>query len=595
MNVERLAASARPRRPLFQKYFLALFIAVVVPLLASGAIEAWFGYSDEQANISARLRTEATTAAAKIQAFLDNIRDQLGWTVQLPWSEGSDERHRYDVLRLLRQVPAIVDIVLVDGKSIERLHASRTDPDVVNSGIDHSDDPAFIGARQSGTWYGPVTLHEGSEPYMTIAVAGSRESAGASIATINLKLIWDVISAIHVGKAGGAFALDREGHLVAHRDMSLLLRGGDAATVAALRRLQQDSIAARGQAITGDDATHRAVLVATAPIAGPDWRAFVEQPRDEALAPLREVLWRTVILVLLGATFAAALALLLARRMLGPIHLLGQGAARIGAGRFDEPIRIESGDELQQLAEQFNRMAGELELSRERSERIARLKRFLSPQVAELVEKSGQEHLLEGHRAEVVVVFCDLRGFTAFSAAATPQEIMSVLRAYYEALGAIIVRYEATLTSFSGDGLMLLLNAPVRSPDDPAERAVRMGIDMQDAVQALIVRWRRGGYQLGFGMGLARGEATVGRIGYEGRLDYTAIGSVTNLASRLCAAAADRQILVDSVAAASIGNTITLESLGTRLLKGFDEAVPVFAVDYDIESARLPEPSRRPS
>jgi adenylate cyclase len=579
------AAAARPRRPLFWKYFLALFVAVVVPLLVSGASEAWFGYRDEQANISQRLRTEATAAAGRIRAFLDNIRDQLDWTVQLPWGDGMDERHRYDVLRLLRQVPAIVDVVLVDGKDKERLHASRTVPDTVNSLIDHADDPAYIGARAAGVWYGPVTLHEGSEPYMTIAVAGSRESAGVTIAMINLKLIWDVIAAIHVGKAGNAFALDREGHLVAHPDISLLLRGGDNAASAALRRLQQSSIAAGDEAVTGEDAEHRIVLAAMARIAGPDWMAFVEQPREEALAPLRQGLWRTAILVLLGTLFAAALALLLARRMAGPIRLLEQGAARIGAGQFDQPIRIATGDELERLAARFNQMAGELAVSQERSERIARLKRFLSPQVAELVERAGQDDLLEGHRAEVVVVFCDLRGFTAFSAAAAPEAIMGVLADYHETLGAIIKRYEATLISFTGDGLMLLLNAPVRCPDNPAERAVRMAVDMQNAVQTLILGWRRRGHHIGFGIGLARGEATVGRIGYEGRLDYTAIGSVTNLASRLCAAAEDRQILIDDVAAASVRSTIALDALGTRLFKGFDEAVPVFTVGQKIVAA----------
>jgi len=432
-----------------------------------------------------------------------------------------------------------------------------------------------------------VTLHKSSEPYMTIAVAGSRQSAGVTIATINLKLIWDVISAIHVGQAGDAFALDREGHLVAHPDISLLLRGDDDAALAALRRLQQASIAAGNEAVTGADAGHRTVLAAAARVAGPDWMAFVEQPTEEALAPLRQALWRTGVLVLLGTLFAAALALLLARRMSGPIRLLEQGAARIGAGQFDQLIHISTGDELERLAARFNQMAGELAVSQERAERIARLKRFLSPQVAELVEQAGQDELLAGHRAEVVVLFCDLRGFTAFSAAAAPEKIMSVLGEYYEALGAIIVRYEATLTSFSGDGLMLLLNAPVRCPDNPAERAVRMAVDMQKAVQALIAGWRRRGHHVGFGVGLARGEATVGRIGYEGRLDYTAIGSVTNLASRLCSAAEDRQILIDEAAAASVSGTIALEPVGTRVLKGFDEAVRVFTVSKMIIAGEI--------
>jgi hypothetical protein len=166
--------------------------------------------------LSQRLHAEARSAAGKIQGFLDDITDQLQWTVQLPWREGTDERHRFDVLRLLRQVPAAVEVTLVDGNGIERLHVSRVDPDVVNSASDRANDPAVIGARSGHVWYGPVTLHEGSEPHMTVAVAGAREINGISVAVINLKLIWDVVSATHVGQSGDAFVLDRSGRLVAH-------------------------------------------------------------------------------------------------------------------------------------------------------------------------------------------------------------------------------------------------------------------------------------------------------------------------------------------------------------------------------------------
>jgi class 3 adenylate cyclase len=305
---------------------------------------------------------------------------------------------------------------------------------------------------------------------------------------------------------------------------------------------------------------------------------FAEQPATEAYAPIRAALWRTAFLVLAGAIFASLLAFALARRMSGPIRVLESGAARIGAGQFDKPIRISTGDELERLASRMNEMAKELALSQERSERIGRLKRFLSPQVAELVESAGKEDLLGAQKAEVVVVFCDLRGFTAFSAKAEPEEIMRLLAEYYEALGAIIMRYEATLTHFSGDGLMVLLNAPVPCPDDPAMRGVRMAEDMQAAVQALIAEWKKRGYGLGFGIGLAKGIATVGRIGYEGRHDYTAVGRVANLASRLCTAAEDTQILVDANLAAAVTGTAALTQLGTRELKGFGESVAVSAV-----------------
>ena len=223
-------------------------------------------------------------------------------------------------------------------------------------------------------------------------------------------------------------------------------------------------------------------------------------------------------------------------------------------------------------------MAGELALSQERSERIARLKRFLSPQVAEIVERSGDGSLLDARLADVVVVFCDLRGFTDFSGKVEPEEIMRVLGEYYEAVGRSIMRHEATLTHFSGDGLMVLVNAPVPCADDPALRAVRMAEDMQAAVQALIVRWRARGQAIGFGVGLAKGIATVGRVGYEGRHDYTAIGNVVNLASRLCSSAEDGQILIDPVAAAAVADAVALAALGTRTLKGFAEPVLVYAV-----------------
>jgi adenylate cyclase len=569
--------SLRPRRPLFQKYFLVLFAAVVVPLLANGASEAWFGYRDQQASLGQRLHVEAVSAAAKIHGFLENITDQLQWTVQLPWGSGSEDQHRLDVLRLMRQVPAIVEITLVDNDDIERLHVSRVDPDVINSGIDRHADPALQGARSAHVWYGPVTFYQGSEPHMQIAMAGIRKANGVTIAVINLKLIWDVVSAIHVGRSGDAFVLDKAGRLVAHPDISLVLRGTDDPITGRLQGLLQAMTVAGGEFTAGRNAEDASVIVAMAPIPGPSWAAFVEEPQAEAFAPIRASLWRTGFLLLAGALFAVGLGLLLARRMTGPIRVLERGAEQIGAGNFDHKIEISTGDELQRLARRFNQMADGLAESRERSERIARLKQFLSPQVAEIVEGTDREALLDSHRTEVAVLFCDLRGFTSFAGAAEPDAVMGLLQEYYEALGIIITRYEATLTCFMADGLMLLLNAPIPCPD-PAERGLRMALDMQASVQGMIAGWRARGHAIGFGVGLARGLATVGRIGYEGRSDYTAIGNVVNLAARMCAAAEDGQILIDAVAAAEIGDAFGLISLGTRPLRGFNEPVPVFSV-----------------
>lgn len=506
---------------------------------------------------------------------MDGIRDQLAWTVQLPWSDAADERRRLDAARLLRQVPAVVSLTLVDASGRERLFISRLGLNRIESGADHSNDPAFTNARPGSAWFGPVTFHAGSEPFMTIAVAGNRAAVGVAIAEVNLKLIWDVISAIQVGRTGQAFVLDQPGRLVAHPDISLVLRADQTAT-RPLQALRAGIVAGDGQAIAGRDITGQRVLAAMAQIPSVDWSVVVKQPLAEAFGPIYAALWRTGVLLVVGAGLAAALAYWLTQLMIGPIRLLEDGVARIGAGQFDHRIDLATGDEFERLATRFNEMAGELAVSQERSERIGRLKRFLAPQVAELVDRSGDDSVLDGRRIEVVVVFGDLRGFTAFSARAQPETVMSVLSDYYDALDKVVIAHGATLTNFSGDGMMVLLNAPVCCPD-PALRAIHMARDMQKSVQALLLRQRALDHQLGFGLGLAMGPATVGRIGSEGRLDYTAIGTVVNLASRLCASAGDTEILVDAVAASAVGGRTPLVELDARALKGFDHPVRVFA------------------
>ena len=289
------ALGFRLRRPLFQKYFAALFAAVVLPLIASGASEAWFGYLDQRRMLDLHLRAEAGAAGARIQGFLDGIPSQMNWTVQAPWGEGLDERHRIDMLRLMRQTPAIIEAALVDGAGGERLRVSRTDPDVEMSGVDHSADPAFLGARTQRLWWGPVTLHRGSEPFMTVAVAGARASAGVTIAEINLKFIWDVISDIHVGQTGIAFVLDRSGELVAHPDISLVLRGKDNPAAAPLRALQVAANASGSGIVSGADTEGRSVSAAAKRIEGPEWTAIVALPAAEAYQPIRAALWRTAL------------------------------------------------------------------------------------------------------------------------------------------------------------------------------------------------------------------------------------------------------------------------------------------------------------
>lgn len=208
--------------------------------------------------------------------------------------------------------------------------------------------------------------------------------------------------------------------------------------------------------------------------------------------------------------------------------------------------------------------------------RLERLRRFLSPQLADVVS-SGSERLLESHRREITALFCDLRGFTAFSEIAEPEEVMAVLRDYHATLGALVFAYEATLERFAGDAILAFFNDPVPCADGTA-RAVRMAIEMRERVEVLAQQWRRRGHDLGFGIGIALGHATMGKIGFEGRWDYGAVGSVVNLAARLCAEALTGQILLSERAYAVVDALIDANCVGHLRLKGFREPLAAYNV-----------------
>ena len=210
-------------------------------------------------------------------------------------------------------------------------------------------------------------------------------------------------------------------------------------------------------------------------------------------------------------------------------------------------------------------------------ERLGRLKRFFSPQLAELIVAGGAEDPLKAHRREVTVVFVDLRGFTAFAESAEPEELMGVLREYHAEMGRLILEHEGTLERFTGDGMMIFFNDPVEIPD-PAPRAIRMAVAMRDLSVGLAARWRKRGWDLALGVGVAQGYATIGAIGFEGRLDYGAIGTVTNLAARLCGEAAGGQILISARVAAAVEGLIDAEDLGALTLKGLARPVPIWSV-----------------
>jgi len=374
-------SGTKVRSRLFTKY-VALFVAVVgVALLSNGIFEVFFYYREHKAALIRIQHEQAEAAAAKIGQFIKEIESQLGWTTQLPWSAGSIEQRRFDALRLLRQVPAITELAQVDSTGKERLRVSRLAMDVVDSGLDLSKDPKFTEAVARKVYYGPVYFRRESEPYMTLSLAGTRKDAGVSIAEVNLKLIWDVVSQIKVGERGHAYVVGAQGRLIAHPDISLVLRNTD------MSKLLQVQAARVGGAGGGSDSLEgtrniqgQEVLTASAPIAPLGWTMFVELPVEEAYASLYAALQRLGI-VLLGASIFAVLAgIFLARRMVGPIQALRAGAERIGSGDFAQRISIKTGDELEGLANQFNDMGARLQ------ESYADLENKVEQRTAELSE-----------------------------------------------------------------------------------------------------------------------------------------------------------------------------------------------------------------
>jgi signal transduction histidine kinase len=383
---EAAPSGSRIRSRLFAKY-VALFVAVVaLALLSNGIFEVFFYYREHKAALIRIQHEQAEAAAAKISQFIKEIESQLGWTTQLPWSAGSIEQRRFDALRLLRQVPAITELAQVDSAGKERLRVSRLAMDVLDSGLDLSKDPKFTEAVANKVYYGPVYFRRESEPYMTLSLAGTRKDAGVSIAEVNLKLIWDVVSQIKVGEHGHAYVVGAAGRLIAHPDISLVLRNTDMSKLVQVQAAQAGSTGADLEALQGaKNIQGQEVLTASAPIVPLGWTMFVELPVEEAYASLYAALQRLAVVLAAASIFAVLAGVFLARRMVGPIQALRAGAARIGSGDFAQRISIRTGDELEGLANQFNEMGARLQ------ESYAGLESKVEQRTAELRESLQQQ------------------------------------------------------------------------------------------------------------------------------------------------------------------------------------------------------------
>lgn len=781
------------REGLFAKYVVALVGLVVFVLAVNGAMEIWITYTGVRSSLTDGMSEKSEATAKRIQQSIVDLDRQINWVTRA--SSNTVELRRTDYAQLLNQVPAVNQLSLLSAQGREQLRLSRQTV-YLGTNADFSRDLRFTETAARGTNFAAPYFRDG-RPFMSIGLSHSDQQV--TVAEIDLRFLGDFLGDAQVGKVGFAYVVDKSGQVLASS-----AKGPEIGKTLSTLPQVAAVIAPGGVApASGTDSSGSAVLTSSSPVPRLGWHVFFEQETAQALTPIRDQLIRIALLITLGLVVAIIAGTIMARHMLVPINALRAGARRIGAGDFGHRIEVKTADELEELATQFNSMAGQLsetyadlewkvkertrdlaqsinelkvleevgravassldlnavlptvaaraleithadavliygydpakqqfdltesigidkategshraiaaensplgqaastgepiaishlagapehplrdvvmeagfnsvlvvplvdqtgilgslvvlrrnagefsgnliglmktfahqavlamrnarlftevdhksrelqdanDTVREQAgklqeqtdqlrdwnrsleervetqlgeiERIRRLERFLAPQVAQLIASSdGHEGLLDSHRREVTVVFCDMRGFTSFTETTEPEEAMNVLREYHAALGALIFKYEGTLDRYAGDGVMVLFNAPIQFEDHTA-RAVRMAVEMRDTVGQLTEKWRNRGHNLGFGIGIALGYATLGQIGFEQRLEYAAIGSVTNLASRLCDEAKANQIVVSRRVYGMVEPWVEGRPIDDLNLKGFNH--PILAAE----------------
>ena len=419
------------RGRLFRKYLLLILSLVTLVLLVSSGINLYFSYQENRAALASLQREKAIGASSRIEQYIRQVSQQLVYTALPQIDAGDVELRRIEFLKLLRQAPEVTDIAQLDATGHEQIAVSRLGMDIVASGKDRSGEPAFVNAKRGQPWYGPVYFRKETEPYMTVATRSGGPGSPVTVAELNLKFIWDVVSRIKIGDKGKAYVIDGTGLLVADPDIGLVLRKTNMAALPHVKAAAHVH-SADEPAMESVDLAGVAVLASVAPIEPLDWKVFVEQPVAEVFAKLNASILRTGLLLLAGLVVSALAASALARSMVRPIRTLDEGARRIGAGDLDQQIDIKTGDELEGLADQFNRMTAQLR------ESYAGLERKVAQRTAEVSEALERQTAT----AEILNVI-----------ASSPSDVRPVLEAVAERSRLLCLADASRVWLLNGDHL----------------------------------------------------------------------------------------------------------------------------------------------
>ncbi len=521
---------------LFPKYATLIVSLVAGLLMLSGGIGAYFSVKETEAQLTELQAEKSVSAAIRIEQFVVDIEHQMGWAA-LPVTFGSGdeiEQRRIALLKLMRQVPAVTEAAWIDKSAIERARVSRLAMDSSGSSTDQSTNPLYASAKAGKTSFGPVYFLKGTEPYMTIikpALGG-----GAVLAEVNLKLVWNVVSKIRSGKAGVTYVVDGSGTLIAHPDISLVLKKTN------LMALPQVSGALKGQPSSmGVNIAQEPVISAHSPIDFLGWRVFVDTPRAEALEATTPVIIRALVLLAAGLVISVAASFFLAKRLVRPLGVLAEGAKEIGGGNFERKIDIQTGDELEELAGQFNAMGSHLKqsyavLEQKVEERTAQLKAeqartqdllhsILPADVANELSSTGESK--PARFESVTILFTDFSGFTQAVASIPADRMVAELNELFAAFDDITDRCGVEKIKTIGDAYMAAAGLP-KPCGDHALRCVRAALGIAEYVAE---RNKRSPFKWGIRIGVHSGPVVAGVVGKR-KYAYDIWGDTVNLASR---------------------------------------------------------------